>query len=102
MELTTPILVKEGWALDENIRKKSSSGGIASELARSFVRTGGIVCSCSNQNGNFEFSLLKMRKKLINLLVRNILKVILKEYIKKYLRNLKMEKKYFLLVYHVK
>ena len=56
VELTTPILVKEGWALDENIRKKSSSGGIASELARSFVRTGGIVCSCSNQNGNFEFS----------------------------------------------
>ena len=54
--LTEPVDWKEGWAKDEYIREKSSSGGIAAELARSFVKNGGIVCSCAFQQGEFEFS----------------------------------------------
>lgn len=54
-ELVEPILWKEGWARDENIRKHSSSGGFATALAKSFVRTGGVVCSCAFQDGEFKF-----------------------------------------------
>lgn len=55
IELSNPILWKEGWAKDEYIRNKSSSGGYASEIARAFVRNGGIVCSCIFQEGEFNF-----------------------------------------------
>lgn len=56
IELSNPILWKEGWAKDENIRKKSSSGGYASAISRAFVRNGGVVCSCIFQDGEFNFT----------------------------------------------
>ena len=56
-ELKLPILWKQGWASDSEIRKKSSSGGAASVLEREFVRQGGYVCSCIFQQGRFVYQL---------------------------------------------
>lgn len=48
---------KQGWALDEDDRKKSSSGGIATELSKAMIKLGGCVCSCIFQAGEFVFSI---------------------------------------------
>ena len=48
----TPLYWKQGWAPDE-IRRTSSSGGIAQFLMRSFLTNGGEVYSCTFQNGEF-------------------------------------------------
>lgn len=37
---------KQGWA-DDNIRNRSSSGGIASAIISAFIKNGGVVCSCT-------------------------------------------------------
>lgn len=50
-----PVLWKQGWSTDENIRKYSSSGGAATVLAQQFVKNGGIVCSCVFHDGSFVF-----------------------------------------------
>lgn len=50
-----PLYWKEGWAEKEEIRRKSSSGGFAAAIEKTFVRQGGIICSCIFINGNFEF-----------------------------------------------
>ena len=52
----SPILWKQGWALDNIIRKNSSSGGLAQAIEAAFVKAGGIVCSCVFENGVFGFS----------------------------------------------
>ncbi len=52
-----PIMWKQGWALDHNIRENSSSGGVAQAIELSFVKSGGIVCSCAFENGIFGFFL---------------------------------------------
>ena len=55
LKLSEPILWKEGWVRDELARSKSSSGGLAMEIAKSFVKKGGMVCSCAFQEGEFKF-----------------------------------------------
>ncbi len=55
IEKTEPILWKQGWALDENIRKRSSSGGLASALSNCVVEDEGVVCSCTFKKGEFVF-----------------------------------------------
>lgn len=50
-----PILWKEGWCLDKEERAKSSSGGIATAVAKGFSKTGGVVCSCAYKDGLFSF-----------------------------------------------
>lgn len=45
----------QGWAKNSEIRERSSSGGIATALAQSFVNNGGVVCSCTFKNGEFVF-----------------------------------------------
>lgn len=54
-ELIEPISWLEGWAKDKEIRRTSSSGGFASALMKSFIETGGVVCSCVFENGKFIF-----------------------------------------------
>lgn len=54
-----PVRWQQGWALDPEIRKKSSSGGAAAVLEREFVRTGGYVCSCVFSKGRFEYRIGK-------------------------------------------
>jgi len=53
--LTSPRVWYQGWCLDDNIRGRSASGGLASELARSFIKNGGVVYSCIYQDRDFVF-----------------------------------------------
>lgn len=54
-ELTKPIVWRQGWSRDEQ-REKSSSGGVASAIAKAFVRTGGIVCACAGSQRSYRFA----------------------------------------------
>lgn len=56
-ELNSPIKWWQGWANDEGIRRRSSSGGVAAELLRSFISRGGYVCSCVFKQGKFIFDI---------------------------------------------
>lgn len=55
-KLNPPLLWREGWAKDSDIRLSSSSGGIATAIEQNFVKQGGVVCSCVFENGSFIFS----------------------------------------------
>ncbi len=50
-----PIYWAQGWAEDD-IRKYSSSGGVATALIKRFIESGGFVASCLFENGDFIFS----------------------------------------------
>lgn len=50
-----PLLWQEGWCADPEERKKSSSGGVATAVAKAFAAKGGIVCSCMFEEGTFRF-----------------------------------------------
>lgn len=49
----------QGWAKSNAVREQSSSGGIATAIEQSFVKSGGIVCSCVFEDGEFKFSFAK-------------------------------------------
>lgn len=51
-----PITWYQGWA-EEEIRKRSSSGGAASAIMKAFIESGGFVASCLFDMGNFTFTL---------------------------------------------
>ncbi len=51
-----PILWRQGWAIDDVIREKSSSGGLAAAITKGFIKNGGAVCSCVFKNGEFVFN----------------------------------------------
>ena len=53
--LTYPIEWNQGWAEDENVRLKSSSGGLATAISKAFIENGGVVYSCTFNNGEFIF-----------------------------------------------
>lgn len=55
VEKKTQIRWLQGWSTNEEIRAASSSGGLAAELSRSFIRSGGLVCSCKFSHGEFRF-----------------------------------------------
>lgn len=57
--LIRPIEWYQGWANKTEIREKASSGGVASELIRSFLESGGSVCSCEFRSGDFIFEILQ-------------------------------------------
>lgn len=57
IEMVYPRAWYQGWANDEDIRRKASSGGIASSIMLSFLQTGGAVCSCEFHAGEFSFCL---------------------------------------------
>ena len=50
-----PIQCNQGWVNDERQRALSSSGGIAAAIERCFIKSGGIVCSCSYIKNQFSF-----------------------------------------------
>lgn len=60
--LNKSIYWKQGWARDDDVRMKSSSGGIATAIEQAFVKNGGIVCSCVFHFGKFEFDFAKTEK----------------------------------------
>ena len=50
------IFARQGWAIDDGVRSRSSSGGIATALSLSFIKDGGVVCSCAFDSGKFNFA----------------------------------------------
>ena len=52
----TPNKWLQGWAKEE-IRQRASSGGIASEIVRTFILSGGYVASCLFEKGKFIFEI---------------------------------------------
>lgn len=59
-----PIQWYQGWAGNDTLREKGSSGGIASAVAKSFIENGGIVWSCTFKNGEFGFENAKHLEEL--------------------------------------
>lgn len=53
-EKNKPIEWKQGWA-EKDIRSKSTSGGAASAIIKSFIQSGGYVASCLFKEGQFLF-----------------------------------------------
>lgn len=54
-----PLFIKQGWALDDIIRKNGASGGVASALARQFLKNGGIVCASVFNSEGFIFDIIE-------------------------------------------
>lgn len=50
-----PIAWYQGWATNEQVRMASSSGGVATAIALEFVKSKGVVCSCTFKDGKFIF-----------------------------------------------
>lgn len=56
-EFKKPLKWNQGWTNDENLREICSSGGAAAELSTAFIKSGGVVCSCVFENGEFKFGI---------------------------------------------
>ena len=50
-----PIKWFQGWAENQELRKRCSSGGLAAAVSHSFIEKGGVVCSCTFKGGDFIF-----------------------------------------------
>lgn len=59
-----PIQWYQGWCNDSEKRNIASSGGVAGDLARSFIRLGGVVCSCVFEQGEFKFIMVDREEEL--------------------------------------
>lgn len=51
----SPIKWYQGWAEASDVRKYSSSGGMATAISQAFIKSGGVVCSCTFHDGEFIF-----------------------------------------------
>lgn len=54
-----PLSWNQGWAEDDTVRMRGSSGGVASAMIESFIQSGGYVCSCLFDEGAFRFKCTK-------------------------------------------
>lgn len=54
-DLIPPLHWYQGWSEDKDIRKGSSSGGVAQAIEKGFIESGGIVISCAFDRGEFSF-----------------------------------------------
>lgn len=54
-DLIRPLHWYQGWAEDKDVRKGSSSGGVAQAIEKGFIESGGIVISCLFNQGEFCF-----------------------------------------------
>ncbi len=45
----------QGWSKNSKIVERASSGGVAEAIEQGFIKWGGIVCSCTFENGDFTF-----------------------------------------------
>ena len=53
----------QGWT-DKELRKQSTSGGIASAIMESFIDDGGFVCACRFIDGRFEYNLTNNKSEI--------------------------------------
>jgi len=65
VQLTKQISFCQGWAIDQEIRQNSSSGGYAIAIEKAFIENGGYVCSCLFQNGEFTFGITNNPEELV-------------------------------------
>lgn len=54
----------QGWALEPGLRHRCSSGGLATAVSEAFIEAGGIVCSCTFQEGQFVFAFAETKGEL--------------------------------------
>lgn len=54
-KMLSPIRWYQGWAKTPDVRKHCPSGGIATAISQAFIEAGGVVCSCTFNNGAFVF-----------------------------------------------
>lgn len=59
-----PVAWYQGWATEQELRSRASSGGFAGAIAVGFVRAGGVVCSCCFENGSFSFAFAETEEEL--------------------------------------
>lgn len=64
VEAQRPKWWYQGWTKDIEQRLNSSSGGVASALAKYFVSSGGVVCSCLFRNGEFVYDFAESIEKV--------------------------------------
>lgn len=64
-EVRKPLYWRQGWAENDEIRNRGSSGGVALAIETAFVRLGGIVCSCSFEEGKFIFTFIDKENELV-------------------------------------
>lgn len=55
LKLKRPVMCWQGWAKDDRLRARASSGGLATALAAAFLRNGGVVYTCVFRDGEFAF-----------------------------------------------
>lgn len=60
-----PVCWYQGWSNDTEIRKYTSSGGLATSIEMAFVRNGGSVCSCVFESGEFVFKIINKESDII-------------------------------------
>jgi coenzyme F420-reducing hydrogenase beta subunit len=63
VDLSKPILWKQGWG-EESERRSSSSGGLAAQIMKSFVGKDAYVCSCIFRDGEFKYYLTNKKDEL--------------------------------------
>lgn len=56
----------QGWTENEFNRKMSASGGVATAIASSFLKSGGMVCSCVYERGAFIYKMISDEMMLDN------------------------------------
>lgn len=58
LDFKSPILWKQGWTIDKEKRENAASGGIASTIVTAFIKSGGKVCGCYFENGEFIYKIV--------------------------------------------
>lgn len=64
-EFRSTIEWYQGWSFDEVIRANSSSGGLASAIAKTFIESDGVVCTCKFSSGGFGFQFFNNTEQLM-------------------------------------
>lgn len=100
--LTRPIYWKQGWAQDDAVRMRSSSGGIAAAIEQGFIKAGGIVCSCTFDFGRFAFEFAETEDEVGKFTGSKYVKSNPKGIYRKILEKLKLGRKVLLLVCRVR
>lgn len=70
--LTKPIYWKQGWAQDDCVRMRSSSGGVATAVGRAFIKMEGLFVAAHLVLESLSLILLRQKMKYINLQVQNM------------------------------
>ena len=63
--LLSPLKWFQGWANNLDVRLKGASGGVAYAIERQFIKDGGIVLSCTFDEGMFKFGCADTEQELI-------------------------------------